>query len=44
LDAFYFVISVMTTIGFGDFTTQTDTGKIFVMIYAVIGVPLFISI
>ncbi|MDD3263003.1 MAG: potassium channel family protein [Candidatus Absconditabacteria bacterium] len=44
LDAFYFIISVMTTIGFGDFTPQTDIGKIFVMFYAIIGVPFFISI
>jgi hypothetical protein len=34
----------MTTIGFGDFTPQTDIGKIFVMFYAIIGVPFFISI
>lgn len=44
LDAFYFIISVMTTIGFGDFTPQTDIGKIFVMFYAIVWVPFFISI
>lgn len=44
LDAFYFIVSVMTTIGFGDFAPKTDIGKIFVMFYAIIGVPFFISI
>ncbi len=44
LDSFYFIISVMTTIWFGDFTPKTDIGKIFVMFFAIIGVPFFVSI
>lgn len=44
LDSFYFIISVMTTIWFWDFTPHTDIGKVFVMFYAIMGVPFFISI
>ncbi|MCF7834575.1 potassium channel family protein [Candidatus Gracilibacteria bacterium] len=43
-DALYFTVTTMSTIGFGDITPQTDLGKIFVSIYAIIGVPLFISV
>ena len=44
LDSFYFIISTMSTIWFGDFIPQTDIGKVFVMFYAIIGVPFFVSI
>lgn len=44
LDAFYFIVCTMSTIGFWDIAPQTDMGKIFVMIYAFLWVPFFISI
>lgn len=34
----------MSTIGLGDFIPQTDLGKFFVMFYAIIGVPFFVSV
>lgn len=43
-DSFYFIISTMSTIGLGDFIPQTDLGKFFVMFYAIIGVPFFVSV
>ncbi|MFZ2150453.1 MAG: ion channel [Candidatus Absconditicoccaceae bacterium] len=44
IDSIYFTTTTMATIGLGDIAPQTTTGKIFVMIYAFMGVPLFISL
>lgn len=38
LDSFYFVIITMTTVGYGDFYPVTEIGKIFTMIFSIIGV------
>ncbi len=38
LDSLYFSIATLTTIGYGDFTPQTDLGKIFTMFYIFVGV------
>ena len=38
--AFYFSLTVITTIGYGHSTPQTFWGKMFCMIYATIGIPL----
>lgn len=43
LDSFYFCVITLTTIGYGDFTPQTDFGKIFNMFYIVIGLGLILS-
>lgn len=40
LDALYFTIVTLTTIGYGDITPQTDAGKIFTMIYIFVGISL----
>ncbi|XP_061730918.1 potassium channel subfamily K member 15-like isoform X2 [Nerophis ophidion] len=38
--AFYFAITVITTIGYGHAAPRTDAGKAFCMFYAVLGIPL----
>ncbi|XP_013887667.1 potassium channel subfamily K member 9 [Austrofundulus limnaeus] len=38
--AFYFAITVITTIGYGHAAPGTDAGKAFCMFYAVLGIPL----
>lgn len=43
IDALYFCIVTLTTIGYGDFYPQTDAGKIFNMIYILIGLGLILS-
>lgn len=43
LDAFYFSFITLTTIGFGDFAPQTDAGKVFTIIYIIIGVGIILS-
>ena len=40
LDAFYFSITTLTTVGFGDFAPQTAAGKIFTIFYLLVGIGL----
>lgn len=39
--AFFFAGTVITTIGFGNICPHTEGGKIFCIIYALLGIPLF---
>jgi len=43
LDAFYFTITTLTTIGYGDFAPRTDAGKIFTIVYIFVGLGLISS-
>ena len=43
LDSFYFSFITLTTIGFGDFAPHTDGGKVFTIIYIVIGVGIILT-
>ncbi len=43
LDSYYFTIITLTTVGYGDFSPQTDLGKIFTMIYVVLGLGIISS-
>ncbi|XP_025897025.1 potassium channel subfamily K member 3 [Nothoprocta perdicaria] len=38
--SFYFAITVITTIGYGHAAPSTDGGKVFCMVYALLGIPL----
>ncbi|KAI1719059.1 ion channel domain-containing protein [Ditylenchus destructor] len=40
----YFAGTVYTTIGYGDIVTETAGGKLFTVIYAIIGIPLVITV
>ncbi|XP_054851645.1 potassium channel subfamily K member 4 [Eublepharis macularius] len=39
--AFFFAGTVITTIGFGNNSPQTDAGRLFCIFYALVGIPLF---
>lgn len=40
LDAFYFTVITLTTVGYGDFSPQTTLGKIFSMLYILLGLGI----
>lgn len=43
LDALYFTITTLTTVGYGDFYPKTDAGKIFTIFYIFVGLGLISS-
>ena len=44
IDALYFCISTLSTVGHPDFKPKTGFGKIFTMIYIVVGTGLFMGL
>ncbi len=40
LDSLYFSVITLTTVGYGDFSPQTDAGKVFTMIYILVGLGI----
>lgn len=44
LDALYFCVITLTTIGYGDFSPTTNAGKVFTMVYAVVGIGVFVAL
>ena len=40
IDALYFSVISLTTVGYGDFTPETTGGKIFVMGYLLVGIAI----
>nr|WP_041095320.1 potassium channel family protein [Paucilactobacillus hokkaidonensis] len=44
LDALYFSVITLATIGYGDLYPQTDLGKIFTIFYVLIGVGIFTAL
>lgn len=43
MDALYFCIATLSTVGHPDFVPQTALGKVFTMLYIVVGTGLFIG-
>lgn len=43
IDALYFSVVTLATVGYGDFTPQTDIGKLFTVAYLLCGVGLFVA-
>jgi voltage-gated potassium channel len=43
IDSFYFSVVTLTTIGYGDFSPQTDAGKLFTVLYIVAGIGMILS-
>ncbi len=43
LDSIYFSVIAVSTVGFGDISPETATGKIFTMFYIVIGLGVFVT-
>lgn len=43
LDSIYFSIITLTTIGYGDFSPQTNGGKLFTIFYILIGIGIILT-
>lgn len=43
LDSLYFTVITLTTVGYGDFSPQTAAGKIFTMVYIILGLGVISS-
>jgi hypothetical protein len=40
IDALYFCVITLTTIGYGDIAPKTDVGKLFTILYVLVGVGI----
>jgi voltage-gated potassium channel len=43
VDAFYFSVITLTTVGFGDFTPETTMGKLFTAFYVLSGIGVIVA-
>lgn len=43
VDAFYFSVVTLTTVGYGDFAPQTDVGKLFTAVYVLVGIGILLT-
>jgi voltage-gated potassium channel len=43
VDAFYFSVVSLTTVGYGDFTPQTTVGKLFTAFYILSGIGVIVA-
>lgn len=42
IDALYFSVATVSTVGFGDLSPRTDIGKLFTVVYIFVGVGIFV--
>ncbi len=43
IDSLYFSVITLTTIGYGDFSPQTDSGKLFTIFYILLGLGMILT-
>lgn len=43
VDALYFTVITLTTVGYGDFSPQTTAGKLFAIIYIFVGIGIILN-
>lgn len=43
VNALYFSVTTLTTVGYGDFSPQTTAGKLFTVLYVLVGVGLLLA-
>lgn len=44
LDALYFSVITLATVGYGDFSPQTGLGKVFTIVYVLVGIGVFVAL
>jgi voltage-gated potassium channel Kch len=43
VDALYFSVTTLTTVGYGDYSPETTAGKLFTVVYVLVGVGLLLA-
>lgn len=43
VDALYFSVVTLTTVGYGDFAPETDAGKLFTAVYVLVGIGILLT-
>jgi voltage-gated potassium channel len=43
VDALYFSVVTLTTVGYGDFAPETDLGKLFTAVYVLLGIGILLT-
>jgi voltage-gated potassium channel len=43
VDALYFSVVTLTTVGYGDFAPRTDVGKLFTAVYVLVGIGILLA-
>ena len=44
VDSIYFSVITLTTVGYGDFSPTTTTGKVFTIFYVLAGIGIFVAV
>ena len=44
VDSIYFSVITLTTVGYGDFSPTTTTGKVFTIFYVLAGIGIFVAL
>jgi voltage-gated potassium channel len=43
VDSLYFSVMTLATVGYGDFAPKTDAGKLFTIVYALVGIGIMLA-
>ena len=44
IDSLYFSVITLTTVGYGDISPTTMAGKVFTMLYVLVGIGIFVAL
>jgi len=44
IDSLYFSVITLTTVGYGDFSPTTTAGKVFTIVYVLVGIGIFVAL
>lgn len=44
INSLYFTVITLATVGYGDYAPKTTVGKLFTIVYVVVGIALFVAL